>query len=152
MRIYYNTFSTITRYLFPKGMEALGEISLTPEPILCSGSLICYYEDLEEGIPFRGNFKNPKVYKQYLYEICEKYRDSYKGRRFYNREIGEEVLLDNKWIQVPDDFYESKKVYVLGKLIREDRYYYKDRNGGKNFYYTDEMIEYYKKKGELDSL
>ena len=141
MRIYYNAFSTITRYMFRGNLEAIGEISLTPEPILLN-SLVCYYEDLEEGISFMGNFKNPKIYKQYVFEICEKYRDSYRGRRFYNREIGEEVLLDNKRIPVPDDFYESKKVYVLGKLIREDRYYYKDRNGGKNFYYTDEMIKF----------
>ena len=106
MRIYYNEFSTITRYAFPKDMEALGEISLTPEPILLN-SLVCYYEDLEEGKSFRGDFKNPKIYKQYLYEICEKYKDSYRGRRLYNREIGEEVLLDNKWIPVPDDFYDA---------------------------------------------
>lgn len=144
MRIYYNEFSTITRYYFGGDLEAIGEISLTPEPILLS-SLVCYYEDLEKGKAFRGDFKNPKIYKQYVYEICDKYKNSYNGgRRLYDRNIGEEILLDNKWTPVPDDFYESKKVYILGELIREDKYYYKNGAGGKNFYYTDEMIEYYK--------
>lgn len=151
MRIYYNAFSTITRYLFHGSLEAIGEISLTPEPILIN-SLVCYYEDLEEGKSFRGDFENPKIYKQYVYEICDKYKDSFKGRRLYNRDKGEEVLLNNEWIPVPDDLYQSKKIYILGELIREDRYYFKNKDSGIDFYYTDEMIECYKKKGELDSL
>ena len=75
MRIYYSAFSTITRYLFKGNLEAIGEISLTPEPILIN-SCICYYEDLEYGVSFNGNFKNPKVYKEYRWEICDKYKDT----------------------------------------------------------------------------
>lgn len=147
MRIYYNCFSTITRFIFPRNLEAIGEISLTPEPILLN-SLICYYEDLEEGIPFRGNFKNPKIYKQYVFEICEKYRNYYKGKRILNKDIGEEILLNDKWIPVPNDLYESKKVYILGELIREDKYYYKNEYI-KDFYLTDEMIKYKNDKAGL---
>ena len=141
MRIYYNNFSTINRYHFGGDLEAIGQISLTPDPILFS-SLICYYEDLEEGIPFSGNFKNPKIYKEYRFEICDKYKDFYKGKRFVNKNIGEEILLNDKWIPIPDDFYESKKIYLLNKLIREDKYYFK-KDYLKNFYYTDEFIKYY---------
>jgi hypothetical protein len=141
MRIYYNDFSTITRYHFGGDLEAIGQISLTPDPILLN-SLICYYEDLEEGIPFSGNFKNPKIYKEYRFEICDKYKDFYKGKRFVNKNIGEEILLNDKWIPIPDDFYESKKIYLLNKLIREDKYYFK-KDYLKNFYYTDEFIKYY---------
>lgn len=143
MRIYYNKFSTITRYAFPKDMEALGEISLTPEPILLN-SLVCYYEDLEEGIPFRGNFKNPKIYKQYIYEICDKYKNTYIGER-----RNELILKINNKIEhiipMPDDFYTIRKVYLLGKLIKKDIYYH-NKSCPKGFYETDEMVEYYAEK------
>ena len=124
MRIYYNNFSTINRYHFGGDLEAIGQISLTPDPILFS-SLICYYEDLEEGIPFSGNFKNPKIYKEYRFEICDKYKDFYKGKRFFNKNIGGEILLNDKWIPIPDDFYESKKIYLLNIIN------YKYTNKGK---------------------
>ena len=148
MRIYYNAYSTITRYAFNGNLEAIGEISLTPELILLT-SLVCYYEDLEEGIPFSGNFKNPKVYKEYRWEICDKYKDLYKARRLYDRSIGEEILINNEWIPIPDDFYEVKRVYLLGELIREDRYYHRNEYN-EDFYYTDELIEYYKKRRQLE--
>ena len=140
MRIYYNKFSEITRFYFGENLEAIGEISLTPEPILIN-SRICYYEDLEEGISFNGNFSNPKVYKEYTWEICDKYKNLYKGSRLVDRNIGEEILLNGKWIPIPDDFYESRKVYLLGKLIEENKYYPK-KEYIKGFYYTDELINY----------
>lgn len=149
MRIYYNAFSTITRYLFHGSLEAIGEISLTPEPILLN-SLVCYYEDLEEGKSFRGDFENPKIYKQYVYEICDKYRDTYIGEG-----CNELMLKINGKIEhiipMPNDLYTTRKVYLLGKLIKEDKFYH-NKLCPKGFYKTDEMIEYYKKKGELDSL
>lgn len=140
MRIYYNAFSTITRYAFHKNLEAIGEISLTPEPILLN-SLICYYEDLEEGKAFMGNFENPKVYKQYVFEICDKYRDIYLGKGCSSEKGLELYLKDGTIIPMPDDLYTSKKVYLLGKLIREERYYH-NKPCPKGFYYTDEMIKF----------
>lgn len=145
MRIYYNKFSTITLYAFPKGMEALGEISLTPEPILLN-SLVCYYEDLEEGISFGGNFENPKIYKQYVYEICDKYKSTYigEGRNELMLKINNKI---EHIIPIPDDFYTTRKVYLLGKLIKEDIYYH-NKSCPKGFYETDEMIKYYAEKAD----
>ena len=149
MRIYYNEFSTITRYLFKGNLEAIGEISLTPEPILIN-SCICYYEDLEYGVSFNGNFKNPKVYKEYRWEICDKYKDTYIGEGYNELMLKINGKIEHI-IPMPDDLYTTRKVYLLGKLIKEDKFYH-NKLCPKGFYETDEMIEYYKKKGELDSL
>ena len=143
MRIYYNAFSTITRYAFYGNLEAIGEISLTPEPILIN-SPICYYEDLEEGEAFMGNFQNPKIYKQYLWEKCDKYKESYRGEGI-DFKTGERKLYLKGGVEIPipDDLYTIRKVFLLGKLIKEDIWYHNTpySNG---FYKTDEMINYNK--------
>lgn len=46
---------------------------------------------------------------------------------------------------MPDDLYTSKKVYLLGKLIKEEKYYH-NKPCPKGFYETDEMIKYYTEK------
>ena len=141
MRIYYNKFSSIYRYAFGGNLEAIGQISLTPEPILINSST-CYYEDLEEGIPFSGNFQNPKIYKQYLWEKCDKYRDSYRGEGF-DFKTGERKLYlkDGIEIPIPDDLYTIRKVFLLGKLIKEDIWNH-NTPCPKGFYETDEMIKF----------
>ena len=143
MRIYYNRFSSVFRYYFCGNIEAIGQISLTPEPILLSSG-ICYYIDLEEGILFSGNFQNPKVYKEYNWEICDKYKDSYQGEG-YDSKTKKNILYlkDGTEVPMPDDLYTSRKVYLSGKLIKEDIYYH-NAKCPKGFYETDERINYYK--------